>query len=240
MTKPSFMINNVEALYPRLDQPYHFQQGGGKNGQGGTAPCESTAQGAEYTTSFKMTGAQAKELFKAMASAYAESKQDAWPDLEMPFKKSEDGFFIGKAKIPAAFSGKTVEPPRHFDSSNERLDDAFQLTSGSTINLFVELIPYSASMGSGVSLRIRAVQVIKYKEFIAASPFEAQEGFTKSNGASKEDGLDSVFDAVEEPKKETKEEPEVIKEPTVKVSKKKKAEPAGDVDLASMLDAFDD
>jgi hypothetical protein len=95
-------------------------------------------------------------------------------------------------------------------------------------------------MGSGVSLRIRAVQVIKYKEFIAASPFEAQEGFTKSNGASKEDGLDSVFDAVEEPKKETKEEPEVIKEPTVKVSKKKKAEPAGDVDLASMLDAFDD
>ena len=235
MTKPSFMINNVEALYPRLDQPYHFQQGGGKNGQGGTSRCESTAQGAEYTTNFKMTGAQAKELFKSMSAAYTESKQDSWPDLDMPFKKSEDGFFVGKAKIPASFNGTPVEPPKHFDAKNVRLEDGFQLTSGSTINLFVELIPYSASMGAGVSLRLRAVQVIKYKEFIAASPFEEQEGFTKGSG----DGLDNVF-AISQETKEAKEEPEVIKEPTVKVSKKKKVEPAGDVDLASMLDAFDD
>ena len=33
---------------------------------------------------------------------------------------------------------------------------------------------------------------------------------------------------------------EVIEEPKVKVSKKKKAEPTGDIDLASMLDEFDD
>ena len=221
MTKPTFMINNVEALYPRLDQPYHFQTGGGKNGLGGTVPCDVLAQNAEYTTNFKMTGAQAKELFKAMVAAYEEFKQDSWPDLEMPFKKEEKSF-IGKAKIPAAFNGKGIEPPRHFDAKNQRLEPGFQLTTGSTIKLFVELVPYNASMGAGVSLRLRAVQVIKYKEFVAASPFEVEEGFTQGD-SSTGDAIDDIFGPVDEPQEAVEEEPPTIKEPTVKVSKKKKS-----------------
>jgi len=30
MSKPTYMLNNVEALYPKLDQPYHFDRQGGK------------------------------------------------------------------------------------------------------------------------------------------------------------------------------------------------------------------
>ena len=48
----------------------------------------------------------------------------------------------------------------------------------------------------------------------------------------------SLFEQPTEEKVEAKEE--VIEEPKVKVSKKKKAEPTGDIDLASMLDEFDD
>lgn len=238
MDKPNYMINNVEALYPKLDQPYRFQQGGGKNGQGGTVPCEATAKGAEYTTKFKMTGAQAKELFKAMVAAYEEQKQDSWPPLEIPFEKDEEGAFIGKAKIAAAYDQKIVEPPRHYDSNNQRLEAGFQLTRGSTINLYVQLSAYNGNMGQGISLRLRGVQIIKLKEFVPPSPFEAQEGFTQEGSAQPtEDEVDSIFDTVvaEEPKAANEE----VKEPKVRANKKK-TEPPANKDITDLLDEFDD
>ena len=97
----------------------------------------------------------------------------------------------------------------------------------------MQLIPYNGQMGNGVSLRLRAVQVIKFKEYVAASPFDVEEGFTQGGASTNADDLDSVFDveAVEE---------EEVAEPKVKVSKKKKEAPKEDVDLASLLDGFDD
>ena len=233
MEMQTYMLNNVEALYPRLDQPYKFQQGGGKNGQGATIPCEATAKGAEYTTKFKMAKAQAKELFKAMVAAYSEAKQDSWDDLEMPFEK-EDGFFIGKAKIAAAYDTSVVEPPRHYDADNQRLDAGFQLTTGSTVNLYLQLYVYNGNMGQGVSLRLRGVQVIKFKEFVSASPFDTQEGFTQAAPAN--DDMDSVFDTAEVTEAK---EPEEVKEPKVRANKKK-AEPPANNDLTELLDEFDD
>ena len=52
MSKPSYMLNNVEALYPKLDQPYHFDRQGGKNKQGASVPCAATAQGAYLPSQF--------------------------------------------------------------------------------------------------------------------------------------------------------------------------------------------
>jgi len=230
MSKPTYKLTSVEALYPKLDQPYHFDKKGGKNGKGASVPCDANAQGADYSTQFKMTGTKAKELFKAMAEAYEEAKEDDWPDLTMPFTKDDNKMFIGKAKIPASFNS----PPSHYDSLNNPLDSGFQLTTGSTVSLFMELVPYNGQMGNGVSLRLRAVQVIKYKEYIAASPFDVEEGFTQESTKPKEADLDSVFDV------EAVEKEEVVVEPKVKVSKKKKDAPKDDVDLASLLDGFDD
>ena len=229
MSKPTYKLTNVEALYPKLDQPYRFDKKAGKNGKGASVPCEATAQGADYSTNFKMTGAQAKELFKAMIAAYDEAKEGDWPDLTMPFSKDEDKMLVGKAKIPASYNS----PPKHYDSVNTPLDSGFQLTTGSTVSLFMQLIPYNGQMGNGVSLRLRAVQVIKFKEYVAASPFDVEEGFTQGGASTNADDLDNVFDveAVEE---------EEVAEPKVKVSKKKKEAPKEDVDLASLLDGFDD
>jgi len=235
MSKPTYMLNNVEALYPKLDQPYHFDRQGGKNKQGASVPCLATAQGATYQVNFKMTSAQAKDLFTAMSEAYNESKEDSWPALTMPFTKTDDKMFVGKAKLPASFDGRPTNPPKHYDANNTPLDSDFQLTSGSTVNVFVELVSYNGSMGNGVSLRLRAIQVIKYKEYSAASPFEAQEGFTQSGFAASTESLDAVFDTDAKPVEE-----EVVEEPKVKVSKKKQDAPKPDVDLASLLDEFDD
>ena len=235
MSKPTYMLNNVEALYPKLDQPYHFDRQGGKNKQGASVPCLATAQGATYQVNFKMTSAQAKDLFTAMSEAYDESKEDSWPALTMPFTKTDDKMFVGKAKLPASFDGRPTNPPKHYDANNTPLDSEFQLTSGSTVNVFVELVSYNGSMGNGVSLRLRAIQVIKYKEYSAASPFETQEGFTQSGFAASAENLDAVFDTEAKPVEE-----EVVEEPKVKVSKKKQDAPKPDVDLASLLDEFDD
>ena len=224
MSKATFMIRNVEALYPRLDQPYHFSSTGGKSGKGGTVPCAATDQGAEYSMSFKLDKAQAKELLAAMNSAYEDEREDNWPGMSMPFKKPEDGGIVGKAKIAASYKS----PPKLFDAATKPLAEDFQLTTGSIVNLFVELVPYNGGMGSGVSLRLRQVQVITLKERTDTSVFDAQEGFTQYE--------ESVFDAAptETPKEVTKEEPE---EPKVRESKKK---PPSDGDLSSMLDEFDD
>ena len=226
MSKKTFMIRNVEALYPRLDQPYHFSSTGGKSGKGGTVPCAATDQGAEYSMSFKLDKAQAKELLAAMTSAYEDDREDSWPGMSMPFKKPEDGGIVGKAKIAASYKS----PPKLFDAATKPLPEDFQLTTGSTVNLFVELIPYSGGMGSSVSLRLRQVQVIKLKERADTSVFDAQ-GFTQYE--------ESVFDAAptEAPKEAAKEEPEEPSEPKVRESKKK---PPADDDLSSMLDEFDD
>jgi hypothetical protein len=227
MSKKTFMIRNVEALYPRLDQPYHFSSTGGKNGKGGTVPCAATDQGAEYSMSFKLDKAQAKELLAAMTSAYEDDREDSWPGMSMPFKKPEDGGIVGKAKIAASYKS----PPKLFDAATKPLPEDFQLTTGSIVNIFVELIPYSGGMGSSVSLRLRQVQVIKLKERTDTSVFDAQEGFTQYE--------ESVFDAAptEAPKEAAKEEPEEPSEPKVRESKKK---PPADDDLSSMLDEFDD
>jgi len=240
MTKPTYMLNNVEALYPKLDQPYHFDRQGGKNKQGASVPCLATAQGATYQVNFKMTAAQAKDLFTCMAKAYEDSKEDSWPALTMPFTKTDYKMFEGKAKIPASFDGRPTTQPKQYDANNTPLDGEFQLTSGSTINVFVELVSYNGSMGNGVSLRLRAVQVIKYKEYSAASPFETQEGFTQSGFVEGTENLDAVFDTEEKTVVVEEAVAEVVEEPKVKVSKKKQDAPKPDVDLASLLDEFDD
>ena len=95
-------------------------------------------------------------------------------------------------------------------------------------------------MGNGVSLRLRAVQVIKYKEYSAASPFETQEGFTQSGFVEGTENLDAVFDTEEKTVVVEEAVAEVVEEPKVKVSKKKQNAPKPDVDLASLLDEFDD
>jgi len=66
----TFMIENVEARYPKLDQPYRFD-----TGKNSSVPCSATDDNAEYSLDFLMPQATAKALFTAMKSAYGERKQ---------------------------------------------------------------------------------------------------------------------------------------------------------------------
>jgi hypothetical protein len=166
-------ITNVEAIYPRIDKPYHFDSVKQKS-----VTCNEFDDGAAYTTSFNMTKEQAVELFKLMSTAWDAGRQDGWPEkIEMPFKKLDDGRFQGKARLAAAYGENATRKPSHYDAKGIKLDEDFQLTSGSTVNINVELVPYKMS-ASSVSLRLRAVQVVELAQMAEANPFGEVAGYS--------------------------------------------------------------
>ena len=172
-TYTRFNINNVEAMYPRMDKPYHFDSTKQKS-----MPCDAFDDGAAYSMSFNMTKEQAADLYKNMVTAWNEGKDSNWPEkIDMPFKKLDDGRFQGKTRLAAAYGQNATRKPSQYDAKSVKLDDDFQLTSGSTVNINVELVPYKMS-NSGVSLRLRAVQVVSLAEMAEANPFGEVDGYS--------------------------------------------------------------
>jgi hypothetical protein len=80
----------------------------------------------------------------------------------------------------------------------------------------------------------------KTAELIKLTVKPKEEASTPALTSDKVDPPAAIFQQPEEPKQEAKEEP--VEEPKVKATKKSKVEnvPAGDVDLASLLDEYDD
>ena len=179
-----YTITNVEALWPRINKPYKFD-----NTERRSVPCDPFDDGAEYTMQFRMSSAQAKELFKQMVTSYREAKEDSWPNtFSMPFKKDEeDGTFLGKAKLKAAYGKEQTRLPAQYDSQGNKLPSDFRLTTGSTVNIAVAFAPYHMR-DAGVSLRLRSVQVINYEpEKEAASPFGVvADGYVHTTDAERD------------------------------------------------------
>ena len=46
----SYIIESVEILYPRINQPYKFDSAAGENGK--SVPCDPFDDGAKYETKF--------------------------------------------------------------------------------------------------------------------------------------------------------------------------------------------
>ena len=165
-------INNVEALWPRINATYKFD-----SVEGRSVKCDPKDPAAAYEMQFRMSGNEAKELWGKMVEAYNAKKQAGWPDKpENPFKKDE-GTYIGKAKLKGNYNGELTKGVAQFDAQGNRLASDFMLTTGSMVNIAVTFVPYNMRE-AGVSLRLRAVQVVQYKEMEEANPFGAVDGFT--------------------------------------------------------------
>ena len=230
----NYKIKGVEALYPRINKTYKFD-----SSENRSVPCDVLDDGAAYEMSFKMNETQAKELMSAMASVYKEKRESKWPEkFPVPFTKDDEGMYIGKAKLKGAYGKDATSKPKQYDAKNKELPDDFQLTTGSTVNLAVVLVPYSMA-NAGVSLRLRAVQVTKYIPLQVASPFDSVDGFSADEISDDDEspffeietesssGVDNVIELpVEEPKK--------------KAAKVKTAAPKEKEDLSDLVDAWDD
>jgi len=221
---PSHNINNVEALWPRLNQTYKFD-----STERRTLPCDALDDGAEYALQFRMEEEQAKALYKKMREAYVNMRKAEWPDkFKRPFKEEDGGSFIHKAKLKGAYGKDATRAPAQYDAKGKKLPEDFLLTTGSTVNIAVSFTPYHGAMGTGVSLRLKAVQVIDLKPMMEPeSPFSAVEGFD--------------FDAGEEDNPFAESEDTPVKEPKKKAAKKAPPAPEqGSDDLGSIVDDWDD
>lgn len=223
---PQYTLKNVTAMYPRINRPYRYDAGERRS-----VPCDALDDGADYSMKFKMDKKTAKELLGWMSEVYEGARQAKWPDLENPFEKADDGTFIYKASLKAAYNGERTKKPGQFDAKARPLPDDFELTTGSVVNLAVTAIPYSARIGNGVSLRLRAVQVIELAQRTEYSPFEAQEGFEYNS--------DNVFadETVKRPAPSVSLDDEADAEPTKRPAKTKASadkKPA----LTDVLDAW--
>ena len=184
----------------------------------------------------------------------ATNRTGDWPEnMPKALPKEVEGGYEFKAQKKAQFKGEQAEPPAQFDSQNKPLGSAFELTSGSKINLLVNLYPwYNADdKKGGVSLQLKGVQVIEFAPRKNNSPFDVEEGFVADTPASakpkvaednsamfedetvdKPTSVDNLFDDDEE-------EVEEIKEP-VKRKKKKEEPEAAATEVADIIDIWGD
>lgn len=222
-----FMISQVEALYPRLDKTYRFD-----SKEKRSVPCDVFDDGAKYEVGFRMTSDQAKKLFSQMKTAYSERAGDDWPEkFDNPFTK-EEGTYKFKSSLKGAYDKDATRKPIQYDASNTKLPDDFLLTTGSTINIAGVCVPYHAKgIGTGVSLRLGAVQVTNYVPMQMSSPFEATEGFEADNV--------NPFQSMEELEVSEEEVVEEIVEPK-KVAKKSASVKAKDPEIDAIVDDWDD
>jgi len=228
------LINNVTAYYPRIDKPY-FYDPTANHGKGKSVPCDATTPNARFETSFLMDEKQAEALYLLMQQAYTDTphRDKSWPDkLPQPFKMHEEQF-VGKTNLKAMYKNEASNPPAAFDATNTRLPDDFMLTTGSIINLFVEFVPYNIN-GTGVSLRLKGVQVLKYIPYTPSSPFEVQEGYVNGAPTPAEPEPESMFAAVVHAEEDI---PDAVPEPVKRPTKKAKP-PKKETDLASVIDKW--
>ena len=171
-----YIIENVEALWPKLNQTYAFDKKANKH-----MPCGPRDTNAAFSVDFRADSATAKALFAQMSAAYNANKEKSWPQeltLEAsPLVKDDDGTFKGTSNIKGVYNGKITLKPVELDSQGNTLPEDFELTTGSTVNIAVTFYPYYMSKENwGVSLRLQAVQVIKYVPRPVRNPFGKVEG----------------------------------------------------------------
>mgnify|MGYP003629571402 FL=1 len=234
-----YFINGVEAKYPHLDKTYNWD-----DSEGRSMPCKPLAANAAYDTNFIMSEDTADALWKEMRAAYKERQkaESKWPvKFDKPFTEEDDGRLTFKASLKGAYNGEPTAAPRQVDSSNVTLAEDFQLTSGSTVNLYVTFVPYHMKTGTGVSLRLRAVQVTNYVPRKETSPFGAVEGGFVAAASDDESpfGAQATTAKVSDDDDWGDEDEASVKEPK-KVVKKTVAPKEEKAEIAAVIDDWDD
>ena len=236
----TYFIQNVEALWPKIDKTYVFDKSIKRS-----VPCGPRDTGAEFSIKFRMDNDTAKALFTQMKAAYNANREKSWPEkLTMAATsliKDDDGTYTGTSNIKGSYKGEITSNPLQVDSQGTPMPDDFQLTTGSTVSIAVTFTPYYMSKDNwGVSLRLKAVQVIKLATPMVRNPFGVVEGgfvlednnpFAKTAPAKSNNVLEAA---------PADDDDGFDEEPVKKTAKKAEAVPSDDGDLGSIIDNWDD
>jgi len=233
----SYIIEGVEALWPRIDQTYAFDKKANRS-----MPCGPREVNAEFSIQFRMDNTTAKALLKTMSECYLANREDKWAEkLANPFVKDDNGAITHKSSLKGAYNGQVTDTPAQYDSQGNTLPEDFQLTTGSTVNVAVQLIPYDFGGKQGVSLRLKAVQVIKYLPMERSNPFGAVDGGFVMEDPNPFAAKPKTNNVLAKKAVVAEDNEEMFEEEPVKKTARKAAAPAPKGDLNDIVDSmFDD
>ena len=119
-----------------------------------------------YKVTLELSPVNAKNLLKHIDDGIKLATKDSKSNktAQLPYKTDENGNMQFNFKCKASGVSKTgqnwEQKPKVFDSKGTPISKDILVWGGTTMKVAYEIIPYSNNMlGSGVSLRLKAVQV---------------------------------------------------------------------------------
>ena len=201
MEKQTITTETGVALYPWLTKPdTKFNEDG------------------EYKVNLVLSKENAAPIIQVIKNVHEEnykqvlkaSKKKTMKQANPPFSEQLDDDGNPTGNIIFKFKSKAAYKPAIFDAKQNPLVDP-AIWGGSEIKVNAVLYPYNSPMsGVGVSLKLRAVQVIRLVE---GSEGAGRFGFDETSGYDVKDGVDEQVNAEVFNKKtdEAISEPKVVK-----------------------------
>jgi hypothetical protein len=154
----------------------------------------------EYKISVEIPGAAAQDIVTFLDEQFEASVAKAKKDNpgkkikqgDVPYSVNDDtGKVTVRFKLKAKVTPKQGDPfeqrPALFDAKGKPIGADAKIGGGSKVKVAYELVPYyTAIAGAGISLRLKAVQVIDLVEFSGGASSEAY-GFGEEEGYEAED-----------------------------------------------------
>lgn len=196
-----FVIGPATARFPKLDQPYYFDNKAKKSFPDPTGQ----KQGAALTVEIVMPEDQAAPIIAQCKKIADEAGLDLDEVKNWPFSKEKDretkkptGNIVFKLKKYALAKDGTVNKVLFVDGKLNPIPSGFRLTSGSTIKVNGYFAPFK-EVGGGVSLRLDSVQVLKFVERAGSTAgFEAEDdGFSYGGGDFNENNNNNAYTETE-------------------------------------------
>ena len=133
-----------------------------------------------------------EQFAASVAKAKKENPGKKIKEGDVPYSVNDDtGKVTVRFKLKAKVTPKQGDPfeqrPALFDAKGKPIGPDAKIGGGSKVKVAYELVPYyTAIAGAGVSLRLKAVQVIDLVEFSGGASSEAY-GFGEEEGYEAED-----------------------------------------------------
>ena len=158
------------AIYPRLTQPdTKFDKDGVYSVDLELDPNNNETK--EFIATIRKV---ADEAYKATCDSKGGKKLKR---SEVPIKETDDGNIRIKFKLKAKAGNEEkswTQKPALFDSAGQAIDTPPNIGSGSRIKVAFEVVPFfTAMVGAGVSLRMKAVQIVELREYTPGGNFDA-------------------------------------------------------------------